>query len=253
MQQVLWLACLVLGAGLVGRLALTRLYRVYVWFFVFLCYDLVQSLAVLPLKPGTNFFGWVFLFTQPLTWLLGILVVLELYSLALHEHPGIASLSRWVLAGALVTAVGISAVSLSADLNRPAGPFPVLVYYSVIQRGLMFSIVLFLLLITAFLLWSPIAVRRNIVLHATVCSVYFLSSALALFVRNVTGYQVNRAVSNAVFLTTIFCYVLWIVFLNKRGEEKVLVVRRGWHAEDEARLTRQLDAVNAFLLKSIRK
>jgi hypothetical protein len=49
------------------------------------------------------------------------------------------------------------------------------------------------------------------------------------------------------------CYVFWIVFLNKRGEEKVMVVRRGWRAEDEARLAEQLDAVNAFLLRSMRK
>ena len=34
----------------------------------------------------------MFLITQPLIWFLDILVVLEIYSLALRKHPGIATL-----------------------------------------------------------------------------------------------------------------------------------------------------------------
>jgi hypothetical protein len=253
LQQVLWVLTLVLAAGLSLRLILSRLNRVYVWFFVFLCFQVAQAVVMLPFKPTTALYGWIFLFTQPIKWFLCILVVLELYSLALRGHQGIATLGRWMLTAAVFVAVGFSAVSLYADLGRPVGRFPVLVYYSVIERGLMFSLVLFLLLITAFLVWSPIAVRRNIVLHAGVFSFYFLSSAMTLFVRNLAGYELTRIISTVLLLLENLCYVLWIVFLNRRGEEKVMVVRRGWRAEDEARLAQQLDAVNTFLLRSLRK
>jgi hypothetical protein len=118
----------------------------------------------------------------------------------------------------------------------------------------MSSLVLFLLLITAFLIWSPIAVRRNVVLHASILSFYFLSSALTLFIRNRAGYEQTRAaIGMVLFFVENSCYLLWIAFLNKRGEEKVVVVRRSWDTDDEARLTQQLDAINAFLLKTARK
>jgi hypothetical protein len=253
LQQILYWLTLALEAGLVFRLLILRLHRVYIWFFVLICLQLGRGVAMLPVRPNTDLFAWFFLIMEPAKWILCILVVLELYSLALRGHQGIATLSRWMLTAAVFVAVGVSVVTLSADLSRPAGRFPILVYFSVIERGLMFSLVLFLLLITAFLVWSPITVRRNVVLHVGIFSFYLLSFAMALFVRNLAGYALTRTISTVLLLVENFCYLLWIAFLNKRGEERVLVVRRGWHAEDEARLTRQLDAVNAFLLKSIRK
>jgi hypothetical protein len=49
------------------------------------------------------------------------------------------------------------------------------------------------------------------------------------------------------------CLLLWIFLLNKRGEEVMMVVRSRWQPADEQRLARQMDAVNAFLLKSSSK
>ena len=64
--------------------------------------------------------------TETVKWFLCILVVLEIYSLALRGHEGIATLSRWMLTAAVLVAVGISALTLSADLSRPAGQYPCL-------------------------------------------------------------------------------------------------------------------------------
>jgi hypothetical protein len=252
-QQILWWLSLALGAGLLIRLVSARLQRSYIWFFILICLELARGIVLLQIPPRTNSYAYFFMITDAVKWLLCILVVLELYSLALKEHEGIASLSRWIMTAAVLVAVGISALTLSADLNVPAGKFPVLVYCSVIERGLMFSLVLFLLLITAFLVWSPIAVRRNVVLHASIFSFYLLSSALALFIRNRAGYELTRNISTLLFFVENSCYVLWIAFLNKRGEEKLVVVRRSWNTGDEARLAQQLDAINAFLLKTARK
>lgn len=253
LQQVMWWLSLALEAGLLLRLLTARLHRSYTWFCVLICLELARGVAVLPIDPKKDLFAWYFLLTEPVKWFLFILVVLELYSLALREHEGIATFSRWVMTACVMVAVGISALTLSADLSRPARRFPVLIYYSVIERGLMFSLVLFLLLITAFLVWSPIAVRRNVVLHASILSFFFLSSALALFIRNVAGYELTRTISTVLFFVHSSCYLLWIAFLSRRGEEKVVVVRRSWDTDDEARLTQQLDAINAFLLKTARK
>jgi hypothetical protein len=253
LQDWLWAAGLAFAAVLVGKLAATRLFRVYRWFFFFLCFQITRSLLLLPFPPNRGTYALVFLITQPMAWLLYILVVLELYSLALRNHPGIASLSRWVLSAALLVSVGISAVTLQVDLSRPTGRFKALVYYSVMERGLAFSLVLFLLLITLFLVWYPVSIRRNVVLHASVYSLYFLSSTAALFLRNLGGYELNRAVSTVLVFLDCVCFALWIACLSRRGEERLLVVRRKWRPEDEEKLAKQLDALNDVLVRRPRE
>ncbi len=254
LQQVLWRLSLLLGAVLVVRLLTTRLYRVYKWFFTFWCFQLARSAGLMLLKPGTNAYGWAFILTLPFLWLLYILVVLELYAQAFGHYKGLSSLSRWAMAAMLLVATGISAATIPVDLSRPPGRFPILVYLSVVERGLVFSLVLFLILLTAFLLWSPISLRRNVVLHAVVYSIYFLSSAFALFLRNVRGYEETLAVSVALLGVDVVCLLVWIAMFDQRGERNLVIVRRrAWTSEDEARLLRQMDSANAFLLRPPRK
>jgi len=252
-REWLWATGVVLAILLVARLAFSRLYRVYKWFFLYLCFQIARSLVLLPFPSNRGTYALIFLITQPITWLLYILVVLELYALALRNHPGIASLSRWTLSAALVVAVGLSAITLKVDLSRPADRYRALVYYSVVERGLVFSLVLFLLLITLFLLWYPVSIRRNVVLHASVYSIYFLSISAALFIRNIVGYQLTPAVNIVFVFLDCACLGMWISFLNRRGEERLLIVRRKWQAQDEERLAKQLDALNEVLLRHPRQ
>lgn len=252
-EKVLWIINLGLVLALVGRLILTKLYRRYICFFALLCLQGGQTLALLPFPANTNAYAWVYFLTQPLIWLLYVLVVLELYSLALREHRGIASMSRWVLIFGMVVALVIAALSLSADLSGPSGQYPVLVTIGIIERGISFSLVLFLLLITGFLLWMPVQIPRNVVLHVALFTTYFLINAGALFVRNLFGYHLVGVVSATLLSINNLCLLLWVLLLNRQGEETPVVVRRLWRRSDEDLITRQLDAVNAFLLRSAGK
>ena len=245
-----WIANLFLALLLVCKLVFTRLHRIYFWFFIMLCFQALQSLGMMPLKPDSDLYAWAYFLTQTALWVLYVLAVLELYSLALRKHQGLASLSRWFMLGALLVSVIVSALTLSADLSRPAGEFPILEYFSVFERGAAFSLVLFLLLLTGFLLWTPISIRRNIVVHASLYSVYFLATAALFFLRNIKGAELREAVCIALLSANALCLLLWILLLNKRGEEILMVVRSRWQPADEIRLARQMDAVNAFLLKS---
>jgi len=250
-EKIIWVVYLAFLLLLILRLADNRLHRIYTWFFILLCFQAFQSVGMMPLNQVPNLYGWAYVVTQPVIWVLYIMAVLELYSIALQQHRGIASLSRWVLSGALLLSVAISALTIPADLSHPAGESPVLVYYGVIERGLLFSLVVFLILITGFLLWTPLTIRRNIVVHASLCSCYFLATAALLFVRNIEGYEtVVEGVSISLMVVHNCCLALWILLLNSRGEETRVMVRRRWQPEDETRLAHQMDAVNAFLLRS---
>lgn len=252
-EQIVWTCELFLVLVLTLKLASTGLRRVYFWFFIMLCFQALQSVGTMPLYSRTDLYAWAYFLTQPLLWVLYVLAVLELYSLALRNHPGLASLSRWFVLGALLLSVAVSALTLSADLSGPAGKFPILVYFSVFERGVTFSLVLLLLAITGFLLWSPISIPRNIVVHASLYSAYFLASSALHFLRNIQGDWLVDKVSVALLSANAVCLLLWILLLNKRGEETKVVVRSRWQPEDEIRLARQMDAVNSFLLKPSNK
>lgn len=249
LQQILWVAGLGLAASLAVKMAVQRLFQTYIWFFFFLCFEIVRSLVLLPIAPNTTLYAWVFLATQPITWLIYILVVLELYSNTFSGYQGIASMSRWVVTGSLVAAVGISSVTLWADLARPTGRYKVLVYYSVVERGLVFSLVVFLLLITLFLVWFPISIRRNVFLHSSVYSLYFLSSTFTLFVRNIAGYQTTPAINTVLMFVDLVCFALWLTGFSKAGEVTMTTVRHSWQPNDEERLMQHLNALNASLLR----
>lgn len=248
-DQIGLIANLLLEIALIVKLVWGRLNRVYLWFFIMLCFQALQSLGMMPLDRAKDLYGWAYLLTQPALWLLYVLAVLELYSLALRKHPGIASMSRWFMLGALLTSVLVSSLTLPADLSQPGETYPILAFFSVFERAVTFSLTLLMLLITGFLLWTPISIRRNIVVHASLYSVYFLLSAAVIFLRNIKGETLAEAVGIARVSLFAVCLLLWILLLNKRGEKIVMMVRSRWQPADEIRLARQMDAVNAFLLK----
>ena len=125
-DQIGLIANLILELALIVKLVWGRLHRIYLWFFVMLCFQALQSLGMIPLDRNKDLYFWAYLLTQPALWLLYVLAVLELYSLALRKHPGIASMSRWFMLGALLTSVLLSALTLPADLSQPGETYPIL-------------------------------------------------------------------------------------------------------------------------------
>lgn len=248
-ERLLWLVGISLTFLLIIRLILSELYRTYTWFFGFLWVGVVQSAVAFPLDPNSNAYAWVYLISQPITWFFYILVVLELYSLILRNHPGIVSLGRWTLSASFGVSIFLSVLALWPDLSQPA-KFPVLIYYSVVERGLISSLLVFLLLVAAFLVWYPVPLTRNLVLHANIFAVYFLASTLALYVRNLTGVDLTATVSVALIGIANFCLLIWLVFLNRAGEERMVVLRPHWQPKDEERLLQQMDALNSTLLRA---
>ncbi len=253
LERLLWYGNTLLGAILLLRLVFLRLHRTYLWFFLYLCVSLAQSLLGIGFMGDPNRYALLYLLSQPFLWFLYILIVLELYSLVLRNHRGIASLSRWTLMAGLALSIAISFFTLLPDLQQIEGPYPVLLYYSVVERGIISSLVVFLVLILAFLVWYPVPLSRNLLVHAVVYCVYFLSSTLTLFIRHMAGFATTRTVSTILIGLTTLCLVAWIAFLHRAGEVRTVVLGHRWRPEDEERLVEQLDAINSVLLRSARK
>jgi len=247
------------------RLRQQGLHRVYRVFAAFVLFRTVRELALETLpavwyglhhvsyaRLGNNVyaFGWVL--TEPVAWVLHVLVVLELYSLVFQDYKGIASMGRWAVLVGIAIAVLLSSVTLPAELSHSAEHYTVLRYYFVVSRGLHASLVILLLLITAFLAWFPVPLNRNVVLYSTIYALYFTTGALAELAFNLGGLAARDVVDLAHDSMELLCIGVWIVFLNRAGEAKTVVVSRAWTPEREALLTGHLAAINASLMRSAR-
>jgi hypothetical protein len=245
------------------RLRHEGLEHTYPVFAGYLLFHFVRSgvLAALPLvwplfwkgpyvQFGNDLYGWTWLLTEPVLWVFYVLLVLELYSLVFRDYRGIASLSRWTILAGLVIAIVVASLTLPTDLSNPAERFPVLRYFFVIERGVTSSLVVFLLSITAFLVWFPVPLSRNVVVHSTVCAFYYTAVALELLLRNVRGSSAADVVNVTGACVDLLCLGLWIALLNRAGESKRAAARHAWEPQRAQLLVEQLAAINSTLMRS---
>ena len=246
------------GSGAAIRLHCQDLYKRYRLLFAFLCFQVVRTFALLAISwwwrdRPRNAYAWTWVGTEPIFWLFYIFVALELYSLVLQNYKGLQTVGRWIFLIAMSLAILISLASVVPTWSQPNEDVPVVNYYTLIGRGIMFSLVLFILLILLFLSWYPIVLSRNIVIHTVVLEIFLISVSMVYLVRNLRGSAVTRAVNVACLVITILCFTAWMLFLGRKGEGTRMVVRREWTPDEEKRLVDQLTAINSSLLRATRK
>ena len=244
-----------LGILAVVHLIQSGLYRRFRVLALFLSVALAQELALFTARWFSNpdrAYAWTFVASEPAVWFVYILLGLNLYSLVLQNYKGLQTVGRWIFFIALPLAILGSALTVIADLRNPRGNV-ILFYYVVLERGIMFSLVLFILVTLALLSWYPISISRNTMVHAIVCTVFLISASMVYFVRAFEGQVINHVTHLANLVITALCWAAWLVLLTPEGEQTEMVMRRQFTAEQEARLIDQLTLINSSLLRASRK
>lgn len=154
---------------------------------------------------------------------------------------------------AVPVAAGISIISVLPTLDKPAAEVSIVFYYDLINRGIMFSLVIFILLILFFISRYPVSLSKNVVIHCGICTLFLISASMGYLVRNVHGMAVHNAVNVAHLGITVISWSAWLLLITIKGEATEMVLRREWNKEDEKRLVDQLTAINASLLRASRK
>ena len=232
---------------------LYRRYRIFFIYFIFrVPYQIITSFRFHQ-NPGSMTYLDFFLYTEPVVLLFYILVVLELYGLVLERYKGLYTLGRWAMYAAIVISVTISVLTLLPKI-APSTPEPSRNLFKevAVERGVDFSLVIFILLIVAFLGRYPVPLSRNVIVHTGIYSVFFLTQTLVLLLRTLFG--INDATQFNLILTTISltCTIAWAVLLSAKGEE-IQVNAPQLRPDSEERILRQLDALNQTLLKVSRE
>jgi hypothetical protein len=234
--------------GLSVRVWWTGLHRVYAYFFIYLFVELSQIALLSSLPFYSNVYRNAWLATESLIVCFYALVVLELYSIVLRDLGGIASVSRRYIKLVLAVAIVMSLAPLLVEKV----PVTITEHFFIFERTVVFSLVLFVLLIAAFLVYYPVPLNRNVIVYSIGYVVYFLTKATALFINNLS-YSWKRQVSTVLLGVSTASLVFWLFALHRRGENKTLVIGHHWSPEDEERVLAQLRAINSSLLRAARK
>jgi hypothetical protein len=253
--NVAWVVVTLLQIILLLRLWQQELLAVYRWFGVYLAVSVAQAIVLSQIETGTDTYAFVYLPFAAVMAVLALLVILEVYSLVLRQYIGIGSVGRWAIGGALAIAVTVSAVSVRADLSNSGDLYPILFYTSVILRAVYSALLLFMVGITLFVVWFPIPLPYNTILHTMLFAVRFCGSTLVFLARNFLGASpetVNALSTGDMFVHSL-CLIGWILFLRREGEQRTAVFGHRWRPEETAKLVGQLDAINNTLLRTARK
>lgn len=253
-QWVSLLGSLLVAAKLY-RSGLYRRYRVFFAYFLFRVPNASYPLLV-DVKSPIYFYFWVF--TEPLVWVFYVWVVLELCRLVLERHQGLYTLGKWAMSVGMAISVTLSVLSVLAKF-KAAPPQrsrslhnSIIGYFLATDRGVTFCLAIFLLLMLLLLSRYPVRLSRNVVLHTTLYTIFFLSNTLNVILLSVFGLHLFTTIDTGLMGVSALCILAWLIFLTPKGEE-VRVNIPHFAPENEKRFLYHLDALNSTLLKVSRK
>jgi hypothetical protein len=252
-ERSLWLFNVILCGVLAARFFQLKLASTYRFFVAYLLFNTIRGLLSWSFSLESVAYRNIWRVTQPIIWLLYILVVLELCSLVFKEYRGIQALGRWAVYGSLAISVCLSTITLVPSWLRSRDPAFSFQRYLMVERGIDFGMVLLLLLILGFLILFPIQLSRNVIVHSVLYSVFFMSGSMATLLVNVTGSGISIAVSSWLMGISMACLIAWMTLISRRGEVTMMAIRKPLVTASEDRLIEQLANINATLLRASKK
>lgn len=249
MGQWLWYANLIALAGLLVRIQVTGLRRTCPFLFVYFLVEAVSSLILTQVPLYSDSYALGYMGQQAVLHVLAILAVLELYRVALAKHPGLARFGRASVLAVTVFAIVVAASGAFLDKEVLAGQSAINHRFFSLEWMLELVILIFLMLIAAFITWFPVGVSRNIALSIAGFCIFYFTRAAGLLAINLLAPAHLPALNDATLAVSLVCFTIWGLVLS--GEEVASDFAAGYAGDPAtlARLSHQLDSINAALLR----
>ena len=237
---------------LVASLAYHRLHLVYRFFFVYLAADAIETIAALIFHENRRIYSEIYFAGQGIRMLLAVFVVLEIYRIALAGQPALARYGKTTVSYVLATAAVVAVAGFWIDQDSGPGRDAGVRRFVTFERTMDAWMLLFLLMISAFMIWFPVRLKRNNFLYIGGFVIYFLARSLGLLFSNIAPLLISK-LDNWMVATQIMCLILWTIALQPAGEKISMEVGHRWDPEAAGRLKDQLSAINAALLRMSRR
>jgi hypothetical protein len=239
----------VLAALVAGKLYTTGLHRRYRAFFWYMLFRIVEGVWPNFIDIKSGLYAWVWVFTEPISLFLYILVVLELARLVLENHQGLYTLGRWSIYFGMAISVVLSILSLLPRIKpNMTQRSKYMGYVFALDRAVTLCMAIFLILMLFLISRYPVKLSRNVLLHACLYTLFFICNTLDFILARVFGLPHYAAIDTSRMIVACLCLLCWFLFLSPEGEEAQRQVLH-YSPEHEERLLYQLDAINTTMLK----
>lgn len=244
----LWLSAIATGA-LILKLILSGLSATYRYIVIYLAVELTEFVVLLLDPAYGKIYRYTYVAGQGLKTVLGILVVLELYRLALAEQPALARFGQRTVGFVLGAAALLAVCGLALDSSIPPGQTRIVHDFLSFERTMNVCVLIFLVFISLFMVWFPVRLKRNVVLYIWGFVVYSLARSSGLLLINVLPVRYTVPLGTAMLLVRLGCLTVWLIALKPDGERTTTVLGHRWNPAAMGQLTDQLDSINSSLAR----
>jgi len=247
-KGILWLT-LGLTAAVLVRLWSSGLINIYKLFFCYFAVDFLSTLAALTIPYNTKRYGDAYFTCQTLKILIAAFMLVEIYALALERTPALAQFGRNTVAYILGATAVIPLIGLWLAHLLSAGAHPLLRLFYLFEQTMDGTMAIFLIIISIFMAWFPVRMRRNVIVYIGGFIVWSLSRSTYAYILNrwISNKQISAASSIVQMCIALGCLLFWLIEFQREGESRTAVVGHLWNRAEAERLTGQLDAINNSL------
>ncbi len=244
-DDVLQACTTALTFAVIVRLSLQRLIRSYVLVVLYLLVVAFGDIVSEFFNHSSPRYVAVYILFEGAWVAVSAFVIFDMYGAVLRGLPGLASVGRsfvrWALAASVL--VSVSLLYFEHLSRRP------LVEFLLVERVVTTCLLVLVFAITGFLSYFPVELDRNTIIYSIGYAILFTARTGGLLLLNSEGsVWVNRL--NLLFpLIDCACLVLWAVMLTAEGQKVQVRFGHQWRREDEEKLLRQLESLNASLLR----
>lgn len=239
------------GFGLLtAKLLWSRLSMTYRYLTLRAGFECVRVAVAYSMPKQTDTYAHFYFATQPILWILDVLMLLEVYSVVFNHQRGIATFSRKVILMAMAVSAVLAALTFAF---QPVSTLSeTLAAVAALERAVNISLLCFIAILVGFLTWFPVRLSRNTLVHSTVFSLYFALRAGASLIRTSISQDLWLVLNAVVLSASVISIAVWILRLTPHGE--AVTVRSGFRRDalEQQRLIDQLESINRSLLRTAR-
>ncbi|HXJ40586.1 MAG TPA: hypothetical protein VNH18_15005 [Bryobacteraceae bacterium] len=180
---------------------------------LFLLFRCLFSVIAAALPPSSQLYFWTYVSMVLLYSLISIGAVRESLALVLDDYPGIRSLGRWTMYGALIVGL-ISSLAIGAAFWRGSQFHTNLYSIQVVNRSVTFSLAIVVASLLIFLSHYPLDLSRNRLVSSVAFGALFLSEALTVFVDTMAPHLRMPRVDQLGSLFGSGCLIVWGLLLQ---------------------------------------
>lgn len=235
------------AVALLLRLYFGRIAAAYRMIFVYLLVDAAGTGASL-IADAAGSDKWnalSYIGTESVKIVLAALVAMELFGLALRQHPALGRAGRRVIGYFFIGASVLAVLNISLG-DRYANGNPIMGPFAALERTLDLLVLLVLVLMTGFLLYFPVRMPRNVAIWLVGFTIYTFQRWVALLMVDLWPDSL-RSSSTAALCVSLAALITGAILLGPEGEKVTTIPGHHWNPAEAAHLTAQLTEMNARL------